>query len=68
LSGVTTEDELLPHLIYMSYRFEVLAAMNMSVFVFRVVMPCDLWVDTNVSKEHIASIFMAEVNMAAVFI
>jgi hypothetical protein len=52
----------------MSYRFEVIAAMNMSVFVFRVVMPCDLWVDTNISKEHIASIFMAEVNMAAVFI
>jgi hypothetical protein len=40
-------------------RFEVLMAVKMSMLFFWVATPCG-HVDTNVSEEHIASVFRAE--------
>jgi hypothetical protein len=41
-------------------RFEVLKALKMQVMVFRVVTPCGLQVEPNVSEEHTVTIFRAE--------
>jgi hypothetical protein len=42
-------------------RFEILTAAKMTMLVFWVVTPCGLLVDTNVSEEHTAPTFRADI-------
>jgi hypothetical protein len=55
------EDDGIVETCRYTMRFEMFKAVTLSMLVFWVLTPCGLvLVDTNVSEEHIASIFRAE--------
>jgi hypothetical protein len=47
--------------VYKVASFDVLTEVIVQILVFRIVRPCDFLVDTDISKEIIASIFRIEI-------